>query len=74
MIIENSKNIINTHVIPVNNVNFKFLVYYKNRNLRNMFMKNKMRDSLVTDANKSNVVYQCNCNLGKCGSPGPNVS
>ena len=33
-----------------------------------------MCDSPVTDANKSNVVYQYNCNLNDCGSPDTNVS
>jgi len=37
-------------------------------------MKNKIFDSPVTDANKSNVVYQYDCNLGECGSPDTNVS
>ena len=36
-------------------------------------MKNKI-SSTVTNANKSNVVYQYNCNLGECGSPDTNVS
>ena len=56
------KNIINTHVIPANSVNLIVLIYYKNRKIRNMVMKNKMSDSPVTDANKFNVDYQYNCN------------
>ena len=52
-----------THVIPMNNVNLKVLIYYKNLKLRNMhIMKNKMNDASVNDANKSNVVYLYNCN------------
>ena len=65
------KNIINTHVIPANSVNLKVLIYYKNRN---MVMKNKLSDSPVIDADKSNVDYEYNCNLGECGSPDTNVS
>ena len=52
----------------------KVPTYYKNRKLRNMVMKNKMCDSPVTDANKSNVVYQYNCNVGECGSSDTNMS
>ena len=68
------KNIINTHVIPANSINLNVLIYYKNRKIRNMVMKNKISNSPVTDANKSNVVYQYNCNLGECGSPDTTVS
>jgi len=68
------KNIINTHVIPANNVNLKVLIYCRNRKLRNMVMKNKMCDSHVTDTNRSNVAYKHNFNLGECGSPDTNVS
>ena len=64
---ENSKTIINTHVIPANSLNLKVLIDYKNRKIRNMVMKNKISDSPVTDVNKSNVIYHYNCNLGECG-------
>ena len=36
-------------------------------------MISKMCESLVTDANKSNVVYQHNYNLGESGWPDTNV-
>jgi len=44
------------------------IIYYKNRKLKNLLIKNKPLSSPKTTQNRDHVVYQYNCNLEGCSA------
>lgn len=61
-------NIIDKHIKPTNpSAKVKLIIYYRNRKLRNLFIKNKPNIA-IDPALKHHVVYQYTCDKGGCNS------
>ena len=58
------KRIINSHVKPTNDKVLQIMIYYKNKKLRNLLVKNNSNSSIQD----YNVVYQYTCNQELCTS------
>ena len=58
----NLKRLIETHVKPTDERKIKLMIYYKNKKLRNMFIRNNPD----YDSTDHHVVYQYECPSGEC--------
>ena len=56
------RTIVNKHVKPKNNNSLHLLIYYKNRKLRNLFIRNNNTSS----SEEFNVVYKYACDQAQC--------
>ena len=61
--------IIEKHVKPTNSESsVKLTIYYRNRKLKDMIIKNKPKRTL-DEQKRHHVVYQYSCNLAGCNAP-----
>ena len=50
------------------NQNLRLLIYYRNRKVRNLFIRNKTRDPNASTSDRHHVVYQYSCNREGCNA------
>ena len=63
------QNVIEKHVQPVNPENsIKLVIFYRNRKLKDMLIRNKMQLDRSKDK-RHHVVYQYTCNMAGCSAP-----
>ena len=61
---ETLRKVVNKHVKPLANVRMKLLIYYKNRTVANLFVRNNPHR--LNPEQRSNVVYRYTCKAEEC--------
>ena len=61
------QKIIHRHVEGLN-TKVKLIIYYKNRNMKNMIIRNRISKVNENIADNHHVVYQYTCNINDCKS------